>query len=344
MKIGILTFHEGINHGGYFQAYGTFSFLKSRGYDVEIINYKNSQHFRNEYVTFLVTKDVVLLYKNIVKIFKFRKAHKKFKRTKFTTNCKKINTSVYDVIIVGSDIVWNYEWDFLGNDHIYFGECLESKKIISYAPSCGAVDLNNEVPKFVTQGLRKFKHISVRDENTFKMVKKAIDVQSKIVLDPTFIYDFSENVDISEECPFILIYAYTLKDDEIKSVIDYAKKHNLKLISIGYSNSWCDKNVIDIGPFEWLAYFKNATYILTSTFHGTIFSIKFEKKFAISNNDGIRTKIKTILKLIELDNRIIKDTNLHEIFDSNINYNAINKKLDVLIDDSRKYLINAIHD
>ncbi|MBW2166434.1 MAG: polysaccharide pyruvyl transferase family protein, partial [Deltaproteobacteria bacterium] len=55
MKIGILTFHDGINHGGFFQAYSTFSLLRSWGHDVEIINYKNSTHWFKEYKAFLFT-------------------------------------------------------------------------------------------------------------------------------------------------------------------------------------------------------------------------------------------------------------------------------------------------
>ena len=54
MKIGILTFHDGINHGAFFQAFSTYSFLKANGYDVEIINYKNKRHWFTEYRTFLL--------------------------------------------------------------------------------------------------------------------------------------------------------------------------------------------------------------------------------------------------------------------------------------------------
>lgn len=345
MKIGILTFHDGINHGGFFQAYGTFSFLKSRGYDVEIINYKNSDHFWKEWAAFLLVKNPLLLYKNILKILKFKKAHKKFVMTSFSIDYGKINTKIYDVIIVGSDIVWNYEWDFLGQDPIYFGNYLEAKKIISYAPSCGAVNLENPIPDYVKNGLNRFAHISVRDQNTANMVKKAIGTEPKIVLDPTFICNFeNENDGVLEQSPYILIYAYALRENEIKSVSDFAKKNNLKLVSVGYSNKWCDENIVEVGPFEWLSYFKNASFVLTSTFHGTIFSIKYKKNFAISNNDGISKKIKTILSKIDLENRIIVDGNVSYIYINEINYDIVDHKLHVLVEDSRNYLINAIND
>lgn len=345
MKIGILTFHDGINHGGYFQAYATFSFLRSHGYDVEIINYKNKKHFINEWKAFLLIKNPKILFKNIIKISKFIKAQKKFYLTKFTLNYADIDIKLYDVIIFGSDIIWNYEWDFLGHDPIYFGQYFKHVKLISYAPSCGAVNLNNPIPDYVRNGLKNFAHISVRDENTANMVRRAIDVNPKIVLDPTFIYDFqNEIVDAVDEPPYILVYAYTLQNGEIDSVISFAKDNNLKLISVGYTNAWCDKNIVSIGPYEWLAYFKNASFVLTSTFHGTIFSIKYNKNFAISNNEGINKKIKTILSRIELENRIIQNCDMKTIFSKKIDYNNVNKKLSVLIEESCNFLVNAIND
>jgi len=345
MKIGILTFHKSINHGAFFQAYTTYSFLKTKGYDVEIINYINKNFWFNDYKAFLWTKKPTLLYKNIIKIFKFKKSYTKFKLSKFTKNTEKLDTLKYDVIIVGSDIVWNYEWIFLGNDPIYFGEGIEAKKLISYAPSCGAVNIDNPIPDFVKKGLTKFAHISVRDEHTLKIVQKAIGVIPKIVLDPTFIYDTrGEEPEIKEEKQYVLVYAFSLREKEIQSTIKYAKENNCKLISVGYSNPWCDKNYIDIGPFEWLSYFKNAKYILTSTFHGTIFSINYEKNFVTSNNAGIETKIKTILETIGLGGRVIENQSVEELFDKGIDYMHISSKLNELIEDSRNYLLRSIND
>ena len=316
MKIGILTFHEGINHGAYFQAYALYSFFKARGYEVEIINYKNKIHWLHELKAFLWTKNPKNLYKNISKILKFKKAHQRFKLTKFTTNVKNIKALRYDVIVVGSDTVWNYEWSFLGSDPIYFGEGLTSKKIISFAPSCGFVNLNNKIPDFVREGLKNFDYITVRDEHTSNLVKKAIGFSPEIVLDPTFIFDVKgEEVGIEEEKPYILVYAYTLKEKEMKSALNFAKENELLLISIGYHNSWCDKNIVDIGPFEWLSYFKNAEYVLTSTFHGSIFSIKYEKNFVISDNKNIRDKLHTILRGIGLSDRVVSNSDISKIFD-----------------------------
>ena len=150
MKIGILTFHEGINHGGFFQAFSTYSFLKSEGYDVEIINYKNKTHWLTEYKAFLVTKNPKRLISNIKKIFAFKKDQKSMNLGPFTKDISRIKEN-YDVIVVGSDIVWNYEWDFLGKDPVYFGHGLNAKKWVSFAPSFGAVDCEKtSIPDYQT--------------------------------------------------------------------------------------------------------------------------------------------------------------------------------------------------
>lgn len=345
MKIGILTFHDGINHGGFFQVYSTFSILRDWGYEVEVINYKNSTHWFREYKTFLFKKNPIHLLRNIKKLYKFKEDQRVFTLTSFSRNSKKIDFSIYDVVIVGSDIVWNYEWDFLGHDPIYFGNDINVKKLISYAPSFGAVSPASIIPQYVLKGLKKFKHISVRDENSARVIEKALGVIPKIVLDPTFLYDVrGYEKDAKVNFDFILVYAYQLREDEIQATIQYARENSLKTISVAYSNPWCDYNIVSVGPFEWLGYFKKAKHILTSTFHGTIFSIKYEKSFATSYNNNIAAKTQTILEYIELRTRIIKNGNITFLFDEKINYSIVNKKLAVLVNSSIDYLKNAIND
>lgn len=345
MKIGILTYHDGINHGAYFQAYALYNFIKSNGFDVEIINYKNKRHWFLEQKAFLFTRRPFVLFNNIKKIFKFKKAHKKMQLSEFTTDKNKLKTEKYDIIVIGSDTVWNYEEDFLGKDDIYFSLGLKTKKIISYAPSAGYVNLNNSIPDYVKNGLKKFDHISVRDKCTLNLVEKAIGVKAEVVLDPTFIYDVKgEEIESNINNPYLLVYSYNMRANEIYSTIQFAKKNNLLLVSIGYSNPWCDLNIIDVGPFEWLGYFKSAEYVVTSTFHGTIFSIKYEKIFVTSSNKNIKDKLETILDEIGLSSRLIENTDVGDVLSENINYDQINKKLNERISESANYLLGAIND
>lgn len=344
MKIGILTFHDGINHGGYFQAFSTYSFLKSKGYNVEIINYKNKTHWLGEYKAFLFAKNPRVLVSNVKKILAFKKDQEQMNLGIFTKDASKIKEN-YDVIIVGSDVVWNYEWDFLGKDPIYFGHGLSCKKWISYAPSFGAVDCENTViPSYVSQGLQKFERISVRDENSKCLVKQACGKEAKIVLDPTFLFETNGmEMPIKVNEPFILVYAYSLRVTDITQIKAFAKKNGLKVVAVGYDQPWADFNVINLGPFEWIGYFDKATYVLTGTFHGTLFSLKYRKNFIASNNKGISNKTKTILSKLGLLDRLTEgEFNFEQLYVKSIDYNQVNNILSQLIDDSKKYLIDAI--
>ena len=349
MKVGILTFHNGINHGGFFQAFSTYSFLKANNYDVEIINYKNKRHWLAEYKAFLFWSWILkinpkILFLNIRKIRSFKKDQKQMRMSKFTTNVSDISLD-YDAIVVGSDIVWNYEWAFLGKDPIYFGHGLNTNKLVSYAPSFGPIDCKNTtIPNYVKTGLENFSHLSVRDENSKCLVKTAIDKDVKVVLDPVFLYDTvgMEN-DIIYNKPFILIYAFQLRDSDILQIKDFAKKNNLKTVAVGYSQPWCDDNLITLGPFDWISYFSKASYILTSTFHGTLFSLKYKKNFITSNNVSISNKVKTILSKIGLLDRLTDgDLNFGKLYSSEIDYDLVSDKLDPLIKESKNYLLGAL--
>ena len=93
MKIGILTFHDGVNHGAFFQVYGLYKSLKSLGCNVEIINYKNFRHWVAENRIFLITKNPFILLQNFIKIVKFRRGLQKFCMTKFSFSLRKVGSS-----------------------------------------------------------------------------------------------------------------------------------------------------------------------------------------------------------------------------------------------------------
>ncbi|WP_319558026.1 polysaccharide pyruvyl transferase family protein [Thiomicrorhabdus sp.] len=343
MKVGILTFHEGINHGAYMQAFSTYQFLLQNGYDAEIINYKNRTHYLFELKAFLVKKNPLHILQNIKKIRAFKEDHSSMNLGKMLFDRRKL-IGKYDAIVVGSDIVWNFKSRFLGRDPVYFGKDLEDSKLISYAPSFGNVNSDDAIPDFVSEGLQYFSSISVRDINSSNLVKKVIGVEPKIVLDPTFLIDAKpfEQSTGAERKPYLLVYAYYLRDGEIKSAIAFARKKGLEIISIGYQNTWADKNVIALGPFEWLSYFHHASFVLTSTFHGTIFSLKYEKNFATSMNDNIKNKTISLIKHLDLADRFVEGGDVADVFRQEIDYSVINKKLTPLVQDSQEFLLNAL--
>ncbi|MBU4348414.1 polysaccharide pyruvyl transferase family protein, partial [Patescibacteria group bacterium] len=341
-KIGILTFHDGINHGAYLQAYALQNFLEKSGYPNKIINYKKFRHWIKEYKCFLYRKKTKDLIDNVRKIIKFKRSHRKFKLTRFTFSHKKVSKEKFDTVIIGSDEVWNFHNALLNYDSIYFGNDLNAKKVISYATSFGAVEQIEENFEKIKNDLNKFKNISVRDENSFNLVKKLTGREIPIVLDPIFLYDFSkEKIDCPYE-DYILIYGGNLDENLIKEI----KKTNKKIISIGYQNSWADINVIDVDPFEWLGYFKNASMVITTMFHGLLFAIKYNKNFCLIVTRGKKNKFTPIIDNLCLNSKIYDSNHdvLKNIFSDKINYDLVNKKLDILIKQSKEYLLKSLNE
>ncbi len=343
MKIGILTFHDGINHGAYLQCYALFRTLQNFDNEVVIINYKNFTHWLKEARIFYIPKKPFVLPSNLSKISKFKKAHRKFNLTEFTFSKKKVSKISFDVVVVGSDIVWNFENQYFGFDTIYFGDSLTAKKLISYAPSFGNINLETSPPENIITGLKKFNAISVRDENSKKIIAKCLSKDVPVVLDPTFLFDFSGNETNCSENDFILVYAFYIPDELISKIKLFAKKNKKKLIAVGYHNSWCDKNVVALDPFEWLGYIKSADYIFTSTFHGTIFSLKYNKSFLTYPHSNTKLKVESLLKKLDLGKRLINENSeIDKLFEKPIEYDKVNNIIKLDIENSIEYLKKSI--
>ncbi|MFL2859456.1 MAG: polysaccharide pyruvyl transferase family protein [Pontiellaceae bacterium] len=340
MKIGIITFHDGLNHGAYLQAFSTMMFLREKSHDVFIINYKNRLHDKKEGYT------QIFKYRNPFRIIDFLKKKKAFKisqkklyLTPFTTNPMDILSLKFDLIIVGSDVVWNT--DIFGFDNIYFGGLINCKQI-SYAASFGWGEPNEEIIGMIKKGINNFSDISVRDKRSQSIIENLTNKIPDIVVDPVFLTQWNLYEKISERIqdlpPFILIYAYKLDEMEIEHIIEYAKNNNLISISIGYRQKWCDSNYLDVDPFEWLGFFKKASRVITSTFHGTIFSIIYNKRFYVSINEKNKSRIETLLELTDLNNIVESNVKDALTYDARNSLKMMNKN----IIKSKKWLINSI--
>jgi len=346
MKIGILTFHNAINPGAYAQAFALMNIIKNFGHEVEIINYIRPTATFSYLLNIFLNKNPIDVFLKTKRYLKYRKCHKRFNLNpkNFVINSMKLKTDKYDVIIVGSDVVWNYNRSHMSPGRIFFGIGLHPKKLISYAASCGTENIGDVPPNFVIGGLKKFSDISVRDENSKDIVKKYIRVDAEIVLDPTLLFDFSGYEILPKVKDYLLVYALEqLNDSQIKQIKNFAMQKNIQLIAIHSRRKWCDKNVIAVDPFEWLGYFKNATYIVTTTFHGTIFSIKYNTNFCVVDNSRIHNKTQAILSELNLQNRVISDNDsIENIFNNKIDYNMVNSKLNFLKNKSLNFLNMAL--
>ena len=216
-----------------------------------------------------------------------------------------------------------------------FGEGLNANKVITYAASFGATT----VPKLEKLGikdtvaklLKNLNKISVRDANSMSVVEELTGAVPNKNVDPVLIYDYTKHMPSSVDLKdYMIVYTYPGRitdKNEIKAIRAYAKNKGLKLVSIGHYFPWCDMTIVP-HPFEVLAYFKNATCVVTDTFHGSIFSIKFNKQFCTIVRGMNSNKLTHLLEQFGLSGRIANDVSkLPSIMDTPIDYEPVNSKI-----------------
>ena len=235
----------------------------------------------------------------------------------------------YDAVFIGSDEVFNFiqssPWGFSPQ---LFGS-IKNNNVNTYAASFGYSDyediINNNLTDEICTALQNLKHISVRDNNSYQILKKLnfADDTITIHLDPVLVGDLPK-YNVNAE-PFILIYAYDfrMKDKElIQKIKAFATHEQLKIYCVGFYQTWCDKNVLP-EPTDIFKYFCQARYIITDTFHGSIFAMRMHKQFVTLIRDTNRNKLKDMLIRTNMEQRMIDDiNNLASKLKEEINYDA----------------------
>lgn len=337
-RYGILTYHSGFNFGAFLQAYALQRSLDKLGYQSEIINYKSRFHSYWEYRCLFFTRRLAVLFGNFKKMMAFFRAHKKLNLSRVASDVAELSGLNYECVVFGSDEIWNYSNPIVKLDPVYFGLGVPTARRISFAASCGSLSQNSEVPDVVSNGWQQFDNIAVRDGNTKELVRQHVGIPVELVLDPTFLVDFSGEEIECHEKDFILVYTTGFTLEVQRSVREYANRVGKHLVSIGYRNNFCDKNVIGIGPFEFLGYYKAADVVITSMFHGTIFGIKYNKPLAILVDTYRTNKLATMLEQFGLRDRVTNAEELEATLARPIDYARIN----FLIDDGVAHSINYL--
>lgn len=355
MKIGILTFHEGLNHGAYLQAYCTMLTVRALGHDPVIINYKNREHWLKEDVrSWLIYRRPVRFWDRWQKQRAFKRDQKKLPLTSYTRNSDEVRKWHFDVVIVGSDVVW--DTGIFGFDSLYFGD-LNTDRRIAYAASCGGTDGYGVDEAEIQAALNRFDQISVRDLNTKQIVAELTSNTPQMVLDPVFlledIYRVIEHsgfkpaectrLEKLKDVPFLLVYGVQYSREDIGLIREFAQKRKLKVISVGNRTLWADESIVTVGPLGILRWFGAAEYVFSSTFHGCIFAICCEKNFAVRIHPTIRNKVTSLLDMLGIPERGVEQlSNMKEVLDQPIDYSVVNDRLLPLREFSHNWLATAL--
>ena len=282
----------------------------------------------------ILRKDVRKIPINYIQYLKYKKCWK-------CLNIDNNNIETAKACIVGSDEIWNIKNNSFYHAPEYFGMNLNNKNIISYAPSANITTAEDMKEYDENLNFEKFSKISVRDKNTFNLVKTMSLKDVSLVVDPTLLvknYSKYEAI-INVKSKYILVYGYKFSKSEIASIKKLKAKTGFKLYSIGMPQMWCDKQIMAT-PFEFLSFIKNAEMIVTETFHGTIFSILYNKNFVSFANN--KSKLCDLLERFNLESRDASKKNLISILEEKIDYAKVNKILEKERKKSIDWLINAI--
>jgi hypothetical protein len=347
MNIGILTFHHTTNYGATLQAYALSKFLEGQGHQVEFINYQPKMAVK-------VYRDV-LYFKakkkeipgNLLKDMKMRwfvKKHMKVNRHVYSKpESLKKGCFHYDVVIVGSDEVWNIN-SFRGYDMSYFLDFLDDRtKKISYAASFGHTTSLTKLKESISHSISKFDRVSVRDVNSLRLIQSECGTSAEKVLDPTFLVDFRPIIKEHKLQKYILVYG-EIPDSLIRQIKEYSDRQNFLIVSVGYTNKIADINHLGASPEEWLSYFEGASYVFTSFFHGTIFSILFKKPFTVFSTNQKIQKLSDLLSDLNLVDRIYASTT-NSINFNKIDYKLVFEEIDKKVLFSKAFLLESLtHD
>lgn len=338
MKIGIMSMQRIENYGSFLQAYSLRQMLEELGHEVVFVDYVIEpcivqdpiQVIPHHSIPYRIVRKGYYIVKDIIRQLDGEKAaeqkidsmrlrikYPEYLRELGITEQRTENIPV-DVLVVGSDEVFNclQTNPAVGYSKQLFGEYLQANKVVSYAASAGFTTveglekygIRDEVSDMLKEN---FDCISVRDDNTFDLVKTLTGITPDIHLDPVLVGDFSSKIIEKHDLDkYVVVYSYeermSGRTDEAEAIQRFAHERGLKTVSIGNFQKWTDLK-IEASPFELLGYIKNADYVVTDTFHGTIFSIILRKQFATIIRESNKQKLSALLKRFSLDNRQLRE-------------------------------------
>lgn len=348
MRIGILTFNYCHNYGAMLQAYALWKILTKMGGEVYFVNYQLPHLVKRYYlfppykykekslrikISFTITT-LLNLRRRLRKIRSF----KSFEKTNFPLIS--INDIRFlDLIIVGSDQVWNPKITG-GYDKVYYGEfAKEGVKHISYAASTPEQNITNNIRHL----LDNFSAIGVREVPTFNKLKE-MGYKPYLNIDPTLLllasdYTLIENKYKNEPNNYVMVYDVSGNNMSYHIAEQIANTKRLKILrSTSSKDGISSISYNDAGPQEFLSIIDNSQYTIVSSFHGTAFSIIFHKKFIyIPFNSEKDQRSLTLLHSLGLECCIYKNGYNFDTIET-INWNAVDEKLNILRKSSIDYL------
>lgn len=365
MKAGLVTFYHIHHYGALLQAAATERAVESLGGACEIIDYyvnQNNDLFRKPTGVGSAAADVhtALHYKALrdryQRFERFSKDHLRISGHRFESLEELRSAELpYDLILSGSDQIWNPKIFPDGRfDPVFFG-AFSTRRKIAYAPSFGVPHIPEGMEEELRSYLEQFSHISVRERQGREIVKEITGKDVPVVLDPTLLLTAEQwsamAVPPDRSGGYILCYCISKPGALAPYIQRLAEETGLPVVQLCgirqkvYPKAAC---VLDAGPSEFLGLFQNASYVCTNSFHGTVFSVQFQKPFftavapsELAAPESSRTF--SILSRLGLTERII-GTGATAGLDDTIDWADVDRRLRAARQSSLDYLRAALWD
>ena len=325
MKIGILTFHNPLNYGAVFQAYAlrkTIAGLQDK--DVEIINYSNpridghvllKQLRQDHSLKGRLKKVLALPYmeKKCRYFDAFLERHGHLSSETYDRETLSACDQVYDTMVFGSDQIWNLK--LTGNDWHYYGDFSAKMRKIAYAASFGSYDLTDCGEK-VRNCMQGFSAVSCREKVACEELSQVAEIRVDHVLDPTLLLTGKdwESMEAPMQTPdqYILLYLISPQKEDFLHAKRLAKETGLPILYVNYTFKHFSgvRNLGAVSPKNFLYLLRNATYVVTNSFHGTVLSVNMHKDFYCqlpARKGKVNLRAKEVLERFGLQDRCLFD-------------------------------------
>lgn len=377
MRVGIITFHKAINYGSVLQTWATQNLLEREGFEVDVIDYE-PEHYGEIYDIFRHGMTASAIRFNLHRLpvsalMQIRRSHFSAFRRKnlrltspYYCNSQFAELEKYDCLISGSDQIWNVK--IKDCDPIYFLPGIDVPRKIAYAVSMGNSDFSQCTDEQLMQyreWISDFDSISVREKATTEKIGGLLETKKEVIctLDPTLLHNKDDYLEIMSprlvKEDYIFLYNIWNPDDGYRiarMVSERLRKPVYTLMTIKNVKTVVRVNKLGINvlytksaPGDYLSLIYHADCVITDSFHGTAFSIIFEKpmvciNYKMDNSDYKNDiRLRNILGLFDLQERYVRVDQLDQLdLEKQIDFKSVTERRMEIAQESIQWLMNAI--
>ena len=363
LDVKIVTCHDVNNFGASLQVYALQTYLEQTGHHVQVVDYKPyyQQVVNHHPLQFKSGKGwlrgVASMLYNLPSALSHEQRNRLFKQ--FTENHLHLTDRFYDiqqliaanlkadVFIAGSDQIWNSMY-LTGRDSVFYLDFVSSNaRKVAYAPSL-LVDKNDKRLEYLyRQKLAKFDYLSVREKCSLPFVQQMGREDCEVVCDPVLLlsstqWDTLFPIQSFVKEPYLLVYDFDNSKQITEISREIARRESLKIINVSIDTlKNLGKRMKNIGPIEFLSLIRGASFVVSSSYHATLLSLLFHKRFCVVRRQlDINFRMEDLLGNYGLHDRFVSNYTPALLKDDD--YSHIDKKMQSLVSLSKDYLSRAL--